>query len=113
MRQKQNQAGRKDFVARKFARGLLAPLPAHTPVADAYEREKRELHPHAGEPWYTSQKQHITGWLNELGGPGAYNRKSRGLGARHFWNHFQCAAIRKTIPWERIAELAIARGVVK
>lgn len=33
----------------------------------------------------------MAAWLDELDGPGAYGRVSRGLGARHAYNHFQCA----------------------
>ena len=33
----------------------------------------------------------MTSWLEELDGPGAHNRSTRGLGAKHTYTHFQCA----------------------
>jgi hypothetical protein len=38
----------------------------------------------------------VTAWLDELDGPGAFNGKMGGLGANHFYNHFQCAP---GVPW--------------
>jgi hypothetical protein len=35
--------------------------------------------------------EHVTRWLEEYGGPGAYKRKTSGLDGRSFWNHFLCA----------------------
>lgn len=71
--------------AKEFAL-LLQFANAHYPVSDHYERQ----HPIRGS-WWSSQQEHVTAWLNELDGPGAYNRASRGLDARHMYNHFQCA----------------------
>lgn len=59
---------------------------AHYPISDAYERDHLP-----GKHWWTSQQEHVTAWLDELDGPGAYGRVSRGLGARHGYTHFQCA----------------------
>jgi len=44
-----------------------------------------------GKHWWTSQRQHMVGWFSELAGPGAYNRKTRGLDAKYGYNHLQCA----------------------
>jgi len=33
----------------------------------------------------------MVAWFSELAGPGAYDRKSRGLNAEHGYNHLQCA----------------------
>jgi hypothetical protein len=74
-----------DISAHGFAR-ILGRCSDHYPVSDAYERDYLP-----GNHWWSSQREHVTGWLEELDGPGAYDRKSRGLGARHFWQHFQCA----------------------
>lgn len=125
--------------AKDFAR-ILNRRRANYPTSDAYPPAPA---PWAGT-WYSSQKEHVVGWLNELDGPGAYGRKTRGLGAKHMYTHFQCApgllwvaealgesaevvrlaadnaadvwtgggraasecaAIRRIIPWSRIAEL--------
>ncbi|GAA2182272.1 hypothetical protein GCM10009785_20710 [Brooklawnia cerclae] len=79
-----------DFSPRVFARALRK-TDEHYPVSDHCEQALAAHRKRPTAPWYRSQKEHVTGWLNELDGPGAYNRKSRGLNARHFWNHFQCA----------------------
>ena len=42
--------------------------------------------------WYSSQKEHLTGWLQEYNGPGCYGRANwRGRTAKFIYNHFQCA----------------------
>lgn len=74
-----------DLSGVEFAR-LLSRAQPHYPISDAYEREHLP-----GAHWWSSQKEHVVAWLNELDGPGAYGRVSRGLGARHAYNHFQCA----------------------
>jgi len=33
----------------------------------------------------------MVAWFSQLAGPGAYDRKSRGLDAKHGHNHLQCA----------------------
>jgi len=68
-----------------FAR-LLRSAGAHYPISDLYERDYLP-----GRHWWTSQREHVTAWLDEIDGPGAYERASRGLGARHAYTHFQCA----------------------
>jgi len=38
--------------------------------------------------WYKTQKEHWLGWLNEYGGPGAYDRKgSQNQNAEFAYNH--------------------------
>jgi len=61
-------------------------LPEHLPVSSAYEVEYLP-----GQHWWSSQREHTVAWFSELAGPGAYNRKSRGLDAKHGYNHLQCA----------------------
>ena len=41
--------------------------------------------------WYTSQREHLLGWLAEYGGPGAYGRANPDRSAAFVYNHFQCA----------------------
>ncbi|MFT0847310.1 hypothetical protein VR010_06075 [Actinomycetaceae bacterium L2_0104] len=127
-----------DWSGRTFAK-LITRLPAHLPISDSYEKEYLP-----GRHWWSSQKEHMVAWFRELSGAGKYKRKSRGLGARHGYNHFQCApgllwlaealgedtavvqeaaaaaggvgrpasqcaAIRRKIPWRRIAALLEAQ----
>lgn len=45
-----------------------------------------------GNAWYSSQKRHWLGWLDEYNGPGAYGRKIQtGRDAQFIYNHIQCA----------------------
>jgi len=74
-----------DLTGIKLAEILAKALP-HYPVSDAYERDHLP-----GHHWWSSQQEHVVAWLNEIDGPGAYGRVSRGLGARHFYTHFPCA----------------------
>ena len=73
-----------DYPAKQFIR-LLKRKKEHYPTFDQYDDTDYS------KTWYRSQKQHILGWLKEYGGPGAYQRKSRGLTAKYFYNHFACA----------------------
>ena len=41
--------------------------------------------------WYTSQREHLLGWLAEYPGPGAYGRANSDRSAAFVYNHFQCA----------------------
>ena len=79
-----------ELTGRRFARILLK-RNAHYPISDEHERNHLR-----GPNWWTNQQEHVTSWLNELHGPGACNRKTRGLGAEHMYNHFQCAP---SLPW--------------
>jgi hypothetical protein len=76
---------RPELTGRAFARILLK-ADAHHPISDVYERDHLP-----GKHWWSSQQEHLVAWLNEVDGPGAYDRVSRGLGARHAYMHFQCA----------------------
>lgn len=65
---------------------ILRTFAPHYPISDQYEQDYLP-----GNYWWSSQQEHVTAWLDEIEGPGAYGRVSRGLGARHAYNHFQCA----------------------
>jgi hypothetical protein len=65
---------------------ILRGARAHYPISDDYEQKYLP-----GPAWWSSQQEHVTRWLDELDGPGAYDRKTRELGARHGYNHFACA----------------------
>ena len=41
--------------------------------------------------WYSSQKEHLLGWLSEYDGPGYYGRSNWSRSAEFVYNHFQCA----------------------
>lgn len=43
------------------------------------------------EFWFKHEREHLTGWLGDYGGPGAYGRKNPGKDARFFYNHFNDA----------------------
>lgn len=44
-----------------------------------------------GNAWYSSQKEHWQGWLEEYEGPGAYDRKIQdGRSAKFAYNQIQC-----------------------
>lgn len=60
-------------------------LPEHLPISDAYTSTC------GPNVWYSSQRQHLQSWFSELSGAGAYGRSSRGLTAKHGYNHLQCA----------------------
>lgn len=66
---------------------VVATLPTRQPITDDFESR----HPLAKRPWYSSQKQHLIGWLGEYGTGGAYNRQKPGQDAQHFYTHFQGA----------------------
>ena len=83
----QSKGARGDAPLSGLAFGeILQRAKPHYPISDAYERDHLP-----GRHWWTSQQEHVVGWLQELDGPGAYDRSSRGLGARHAYTHFQCA----------------------
>ena len=65
---------------------LLATRNERYPVSDRYEATYA-----AGGRWWSSQREHMTAWMSEIGGPGAYGRKSRGSTARQAYNRLQCA----------------------
>jgi hypothetical protein len=48
----------------------------------------------SGEPrkvWYSTQKEHLSGWLAEYDGPGYYGRSNSNRTAEFVYNHFNCA----------------------
>lgn len=77
-----------DYSGHAFAR-IISKLPAHPPLYDTLGGGASDARNYG--VWYATQQQHLVGWFSQLAGPGAYNRKSRGLKARHGYNHFQCA----------------------
>lgn len=118
-------------------RTIVGRLPEKLPLTDSFDVGRdRSLR------WYSSQREHLLGWLGEYDTPGAYGRKNPGQDAKFFYNHFrcapgllwlaealgehdeilkfairdmkdanlnpssQCAAFRRAVPWDRIAELA-------
>jgi len=68
---------------------VIKRLPAAQPITDAYEIEMYGPGPY--DVWYSSQKEHLVGWLSEIDGPGYYNRQSRDWKAKDSYTHFQCA----------------------
>lgn len=41
--------------------------------------------------WYSTQKEHLLGWLSDYDGPGYYGRSTWNRSAEFVYNHFQCA----------------------
>lgn len=72
-------------------RKIVLKLPAHLPITDEFEGRGCS-DDGLRRAWYTTQRQHIAGWLSEYDTPGFYNRKKPGGGARNFYNRFKCAA---------------------
>ncbi|WP_238419491.1 hypothetical protein [Gordonia sp. 'Campus'] len=66
-------------------RDLILRLPTAQPITDAYESDA------TARVWYSSQQEHLAGWLSEYNGPGAYNRANPSTSSKHFYNHFRCA----------------------
>ena len=73
----------RDMRAPAFAR-LLQKLPAHTPVADKWERMRTPP-----SKWWDSQRTHMTAWFSQAEGPGAYGRK-RAQTAGQTYNRLLC-----------------------
>lgn len=71
-----------DFDVVDFAR-LLARLPEHLPISDAFEGE----HPQGTGRWWTSQREHMTSWFraHATTGSGAYTRERPNRSARRTW----------------------------
>jgi hypothetical protein len=72
-------------------RDLIKPLNAGGPIYRQLEADlATSVRPPS--PWYTTQKQHLLGWLGEYDGPGAYDRANwADRSAQFVYNHFQCA----------------------
>lgn len=75
-------------------RRIVGRLPASQPVTDAYEESIAATTQSSrnAKVWYTTQKQHLRGWLSEYNGPGAYGRRGHDGDARAFYQRFQCVA---------------------
>jgi hypothetical protein len=71
-------------------REIIQELDAGGPIYKALEAElAKDVGP--SRAWYTSQKQHLLGWLSEYDGPGAYGRANwANRSAEFVYNHFQC-----------------------
>lgn len=65
---------------------LITTLPVPQPVTNAFEARQ----PATGRVWYTSQKEHLLGWLGDYHTPGAYGRQMPGQDAKVFYTRFQC-----------------------
>lgn len=70
---------------------VVARLPSRLPLTDELEgRRPGEIAVRRGV-WYSTQKQHLLGWLGEYGKEGAYGRQGFNHDARYMYTHFQCA----------------------
>ncbi|WP_146194843.1 hypothetical protein [Gordonia paraffinivorans] len=67
-------------------RDIILKLPTAQPITDAFEAGATD------NVSYSSQQEHLAGWLEEYNGPGAYNRANPTTSSKHFYNHFRCAA---------------------
>lgn len=68
---------------------IVSALPAHTPASDRFEGWGASDHRTKPDVWYTSQRQHLRGWLREYNGPGAYGRQGYGGDARSVYQRLQ------------------------
>ncbi|GAB03959.1 hypothetical protein GII30_15520 [Gordonia amarae] len=66
-------------------RDLILSLPARQPVTDEYEG------PYSSSAPYSSQREHIAGWLEEYSGRGYYNRQKPTTSSKAFYGRFKCA----------------------
>jgi hypothetical protein len=72
-------------------RTIVSQLPAAGPRHKALESWLAKDHG-PRKAWYSSQKEHLLGWLGEYDGPGAYGRKGAvQRDASFVYNHFQCS----------------------
>ena len=74
---------------REFAKALAA-LPPNPPITSAFEKHHRQGSPDPRTK-YRNQRDHMVAWMSEIGGPGAYGRKTRGRDARTAYNSLRCA----------------------
>ena len=66
-------------------RDLILSLPVRQAVTDDHQGlDYRSV-------WYSSQREHIAGWLDEYDGRGAYNRKNPSTSSKAFYGRFKCA----------------------
>lgn len=68
-----------DLSVQEF-RAVLATLPAHLPLSDAFERD----FPQRQGVWWSSQREHMLGWLDhqQSMGDGKFTRKAPNASAR-------------------------------
>lgn len=78
-----------DMSPRELRR-LIARLSANQPLSSAFERELCDKTLRKTRPWYSTQKEHWLGWLDEYEGPGAYGRLNWNRTARFVYNHVAC-----------------------
>lgn len=65
----------------------LRPSGRHPPAThSAYESDATR------SVWYSSQHQHLAGWLSEYNGPVPTTARTPSTSSKHFYNHFRCAA---------------------
>ena len=57
-----------------------------TPLAVAFERDLAKTFPTLKNPWWSSQKEHWLGWLDEYNGPGYYGRSNWKVTAKAVYN---------------------------
>jgi hypothetical protein len=63
-------------------------LKPHLPISDRFDTEMPGGSAEQKRAWYSSQRQHWLGWLDEYDGPGAYGRKELGgRDAEFVYNH--------------------------
>jgi len=70
---------------------VVARLPSSLPLTDELEGRVKGGAAVGKRTWYSTQKEHLIGWLGEYSGQGAYGRQGRNHDARHMYTHFQCA----------------------
>lgn len=67
------------------ARELLRVVSGLSPWTPLY----RQVHAKSTKnKWFRHEQEHLSGWLNEYDGPGAYGRMNPGRDAKFFYNHF-------------------------
>lgn len=63
-------------------------LKPHLPISDSFDTEMPGGSAEQKRAWYSSQRQHWLGWLDEYDGPGAYGRREPGgRDAEFVYNH--------------------------
>jgi hypothetical protein len=67
---------------------IIRKLGPHLPISDRFDTEMPGGSAERKRAWYSSQRQHWLGWLDEYDGPGAYGRKAPGgRDAEFVYNH--------------------------
>lgn len=70
---------------------VIERLPEDQPLTDDLEGRTGNGYPGPRRPWYSSQKEHLLGFIGEYGTPGAYGRATFDGTAREWYQRFQCA----------------------